>query len=67
MVIENLPSSIQVRHLAYAGDRPTICMVQCMANFAFFDSACIRAGDVIQTIWAAMLFDQGELDFWLAA
>jgi hypothetical protein len=67
MVIENLPSSIQVRHLAYAGDRPTICMMQCMANFAFFNSAWIGTGDIIKTIGTAMLFNQSELDFGLAA
>ena len=37
-----------------------------MANFAFLDSAWIITTDRIQTIGAAMFFDQGKLDLRLA-
>jgi hypothetical protein len=51
-----------VWHLAYAGDRPTICVVQSVTDIAFFYTARIGADDRFQAIGTAMFFDKRQLD-----
>jgi hypothetical protein len=53
-----------VWHLAHAGNRPTIGMMQSMTDFALFDSAWIITRNGFQTVWATMFFDKRQLHMW---
>src|SRR5690554_6244643 len=65
-ILRKLPLSIQMRNLTYAGDRPAIRVMPCMADIAFFDSAWVMLGNNLQTVGAAMFLDHSKLDFRLA-
>src|SRR5512143_708621 len=53
---------IQMRHLAAAGDIPAVLMVQRMADLTLHNATRVVAIDWLQTIWAAVLLVDCQVD-----